>query len=169
MNYYELLKREYMNIQTSNTTDEIVNYCSTMLTHEWIEESDMLYFKEKAFIMNIDDIIQTLPSLNWAKIAYGTIKRRTGTCCHFSALLSAILAFNNIENSIAVGSCFLTKGKYSGMQGIHYWVITHHNGKVVNIDLCNDNPVFLNDELLSKNLIFHHKIQPFKPIILHRL
>jgi|GEM_PF-3974073 hypothetical protein len=163
MNYFELFKHDYRIIQPSCILDfhEIVQQCHTILKPEWIEEEDMLYYKKNAFSMNIDEIIETMPRLSWSKIAYETLKRKTGSCCHFSAFLSACLCMNNITNSIAIGSCLLNKGKYAGMRGIHYWNLVEIDGSVTNIDLCSTCSDSDRNLVLTKDLFLHHVEKPF--------
>lgn len=162
MNYKSLFLDEYQTLQLPFCAgiEQLAEQCRGLITHEWIEEIDMIFYKTHAFTMSIDDILMRMPMLDWYKIAYETIKRRTGACCHLSAAMAGILSYRGISNSIAIGSCLLTKGKYAGLRGIHYWNRVVLANEVVNIDLCSSSSLFIFDEqeLKSHNIICNKEV-----------
>ena len=65
-------ENEYMNIY------KLAFKCKQELHREWIEEDDMLYFKDNAFVLEINDILENMPKLDWWKIAFETLQRKSG-------------------------------------------------------------------------------------------
>lgn len=160
MNYKDLFIEEYLSSldQFNGDIEKIVKQCKTLFMHEWIEEKDMDFYKNNAFSMSIEDILRNMPQLDWYKIAYETLKRHTGACCHLTAVLAGILSYHCVPNRIVIGSYLLTKGKYIGKHGIHYWNRVMLENSLLNIDLCSDTPLFCEYELRARNIICYKEI-----------
>lgn len=160
MNYKDLFIEEYLsfNARFDGDIEKLIKQCKTLFTHEWIEEKDMHFYKTNAFSMSIESILKNMPQLDWYKIAYETLKRHTGACCHLTAVLAGILSYHCVPNRIVIGACLLTKGKFVGKQGIHYWNRVMLGDSLLNIDLCSETPFFCEYELKTRNITFYKEI-----------